>query len=48
MFVFTKLNFKDSLRSFRHGTAEMNLTRDHEVADLTPALTQWVKDPVLP
>ena len=25
-----------------------NLTRNHEVAGWTPAITQWVKDPVLP
>ena len=26
----------------------MNLTRNHEVSGLVPALAQWVKDPVLP
>ena len=26
----------------------MNLTRNHEVEGLVPALAQWVKDPVLP
>ena len=25
-----------------------NLTRNHEVAGLVPALAQWVNDPVLP
>ena len=30
-----------------NGTAETNLTRNHEVAGLIPGLTQQVKDPVL-
>ena len=37
--IYTK-----GLRSSRHGAAEMNPTRKHEVAGLIPGLTQWVKD----
>ena len=33
--------------SSRHGAAEMNPTRNHEVVGLCPGLTQWVKDPEL-
>ena len=33
--------------SSHRGTAEMNLTRNHEVVGAIPGLTQWVKDPAL-
>ena len=33
--------------SSRHGTAETNPTKNHEVVGLIPGLAQWVKDPVL-
>ena len=35
-------------RSSHCGTAEMNLTRNHEVGGSIPGLAQWVKDLVLP
>ena len=39
---------KGCLRTPRHGSAEMNLTRDHEVVGPIPGLAQWVKDLTLP
>ena len=39
---------KGEKRSSHRGTAETNLTRNHEVAGLIPGLPQWFKDPVLP
>ena len=35
-------------QSSHYGTAEMNLTRNHEVMGLIPGFTQWVKDLALP
>ena len=32
------------VQSSRHGAVETNPTRNHEVADLIPGLSQWVKD----
>ena len=34
-------------KSPHHGTVEVNLTRNHEVAGLVPGLVQWAKDPAL-
>jgi len=34
--------------SSHRGTAEINPTRNHEVAGLIPGLAQWVKHPALP
>ena len=34
--------------SYRCGTVEMNLTRNHDIVGSIPGLVQWVKDLVLP
>ena len=38
---------KKFLETSHHGTVETNLTRNPEIVDLIPGLSQWVKDPVL-
>ena len=47
IFICNVCSIKKKKRSFCHGTAEMNLTRNHEVSGSVPGLTQWVKDPSL-
>ena len=42
------LKKKKKRESSRHGTAETNLTRNHEVVGSIPGLTQWVKDLAFP
>ena len=42
------MGFKTKAQEFLCGAAEINLTRNHEVAGSIPGLTPWVKDLVLP
>ena len=45
----TKTEFKMNwYKSSHHGTAETNLTRNHEAVGFIPGLIQWVKDSLLP
>ena len=50
MYVYRSLSTqrRSSSWSSHHGTAETNVTRNHEVAGSIPGLTQLAKDRVLP
>ena len=41
-------NYEFSILNDFRSAAEMNATRNHEVAGLIPGLTQWVQDPAFP
>ena len=41
------LELEKLVRSFYHGTVEMNPTRNDEVVGSFPGLAQWVKDMAL-
>ena len=48
IYIYNKKVFSIKSRkrgSSHHGSAEMNLTSNHEKADLIPGLAQWVNDP---
>ena len=50
MLLISEFNWhlKILCRSSHYGSAETNLTRNHEVAGSIPGLDQWVKDLALP
>ena len=46
--MMSQLHEQSKKGSSRHGTAEMNLTMNHEIVGSIPGLARGVKDPASP